>query len=81
MPRSGRLMIAFVINMGAVLFNLALALVYNHNGNFEMTVLHGAFVAFNGIIAIVTLFFFFDVKFQEDMEQTRRRIYGDRYPF
>ncbi len=74
MTRSYRLIVAFVINMGAFLYNVALAIVRHHEHNFGLTVFHGAWATFNGIIALITLIFFFKASFEEDVERNRRKF-------
>jgi hypothetical protein len=73
--RCGRLMLAFIVNMGAFLLNLALSIINFHNDNFELGVFNGSVAAFSFILAMVMLNVYLKVSFEEDMERTRQRIY------
>jgi hypothetical protein len=70
---------AFILNLGAFLFNLVFFIIWYHSGHFAASVIHAGLGAFSFVLMMVNLSRYLDTKFKEDMEETYRRIYGKRY--
>ncbi|QIN94175.1 hypothetical protein PP459_gp058 [Streptomyces phage Wakanda] len=69
-------MFAFMVNLAGFFINLALVIIWASQDFVPGMAINGCSGAFVFILALVNLNRYLDASFKEDMEETRRRIYG-----